>query len=114
MKDGRATVTGYRNIGSLSFASSLKQPLIRAADFSLAAVKMFVTLALAEKPIPKDVTLAAGPHLGAIWCSVLSAMRPNELEPFPQLGGVMASGQWVSKVFRRFDAEFRQAAGEGR
>ena len=114
MKDGRATVTGYQNIGSLSFASSAKQPLIRASDFSLASIKTFVMLALAEKPIPKDITLAAAPYLGAIWCSVLSAMHPNELEPFPHLGGVLASTQWVSTVFRRFDGEFRQAAGVAR
>ena len=104
MKDGRATVTGYRNIGSLSFASSEKQPLIRAADFALAAVRSFVTLALVDKPIPANITLAAMPHLGGIWCAVLSAMHPD-LGPSPPLGGVLASTQWVSKVFLRFNNE---------
>lgn len=111
MKDGRATVTGYQNVGSLSFASSAKQPLIRAADFALAAVRCFVTLALTDKPIPADITLAALPHLGGIWCAVFSAMHPNELAPFPPLGGVLASAQWVTKVFLRFNNEVRQVMG---
>jgi hypothetical protein len=110
MKDGRATVTGYRNIGSLGFANSEKQPLIRASDFSLAAIRAFVLLALAGKPIPADITLAAAPHLGAIWVTMFSSMYPSGGEPLPQLGGVLASGQWVSKVFNRFAAEFQKAA----
>ena len=111
MKDGRATVTGYQNVRSLSFASSVKQPLIRAADFALAAVRSFVTLALDDNPIPSDITLAAMPHLGGIWCAVLSAMHPQELAPFSPLGGVLASPQWVSKLFLRFNNEVMKVVG---
>jgi hypothetical protein len=105
MKDGRATVTGYNKIGGLTFATSAKQPLIRAADFALNAIRTFAGLALRDEPIPQSITGGALPHLGAIWCGVLAAMYPDQLEQMPSLGTVMASKQWISKVFRRFHIE---------
>lgn len=107
MKDGRTTATGFQNVGSLNFASSAKQPLIRAADFALASVRNFVSLALTDQNIPEDTTVAATPHLGGLWCT----LYPAEPETHVELGGLLASVQWTKKVFTRFVTEMKVVFG---
>jgi hypothetical protein len=104
MKDGRELHTGFVNALSLSFADSKKEPLIRAADYSLAGTRKFIQLAIANEPIPADITHIAFGTLGSILCRAYSLKYPS-LGSFPELSKFMSSTKWCLTVFERLHEE---------
>ena len=107
MLDGREIHFGFRNVLSLSFADSQKEPLIRAADYTLAGARKFIQLALADEQIPEDTTHVTFSILGALLVHALTLMHPTIGES-PELGTVMASRQWTGKVFGRLAKELER------
>jgi hypothetical protein len=106
MDDGRQMHTGFINALSLSFTDSKTEPLIRAADYSLAGTRKFVQHALANEPIPKDLTRVAFSTLGSFLLKVYSHIYPS-LGSSPTLSGTMSSTSWNKIVFGRLENEFK-------
>ena len=106
MKDGRRSIYGFKNAISISFANSKQQPLIRAADYALAGARKFVQLAIAGEPISEEITRIAFCNLGALLMVAFTIKFPT-LEPMPELAKVMASNEWLNKVFGRLQLELK-------
>jgi hypothetical protein len=107
MKDGRELHTGFVNALSLSFTDSKKEPLIRAADYSLAGTRRFIQLALANDPIPADLTRIAFGSIGSILLEAYTLKYPS-LGSFPKLSGLISSTNWCRVVFDRLQTELKQ------
>ena len=104
MKDGRSMRFGFRNALSLSFANSTEHPLIRAADYALAGTRKFIELALADAPIPEDITRISLGGLGSILMNAYAYMHPS-LTPLPEIATDMGASKWRGRVFGRLHKE---------
>lgn len=108
MDDGRQLRTGFVNALSLSFADSKTEPMIRAADYSLAGTRKFVQLALAGEQIPADLTRVAFGTLGALLVAAYTHIYPS-LGSMPELTRCMSSTWWCKTVFGRLELELKSS-----
>jgi hypothetical protein len=106
MKDGRQLRIGFRNVLSLSFVDSETEPLIRAADYSLAGTRKFIELATSNRKIPQDLTWSALGMLGSLLAGVYLAAHPS-LGSMPELTRVMSSNAWITKIVMRLHDEMK-------
>ena len=104
MNDGRQLRSGFVNALSLSFADSKSEPMIRAADYSLAGTRKFIQLALANEPISTDLSHIAFGTLGSILLGAY-AVKYKSLGSFPKLSGLMSSTNWYRTLFQRLEQE---------
>jgi len=95
MKDGRQHVYGFQNIKGLSFGDSEIEPLLRAADYLVAACVEFGRSAFERRPIDATIAKIAYPAIGGIIVWALS--QQHGLKPMPKVGEIFASEDWVGR-----------------
>lgn len=101
--DGSIDVTGFKYLRSLSFGDSEAQPLLRAADYLLAICGDFLRRAGAGDELPPATR--AGAHHGLARMMFAAAARPvPDSRLHLQIGEIMASDAWLSKMAMRFHA----------
>ena len=96
--DGSREIFGFRRLNSLSFGDSESLPLLRAADYLLAASVDFTRRALAQEEIPPELHACAFHGLGRMMGEAAGRHTTTSL----QIGEIMASDIWIEKVARYF------------